>query len=72
MTVLKTYLNDWKNILPLFNMQFLVNQVVNLHTVILWNLGNYWYILNKWRMFSKHFFATLLPVKVQNTTIGAI
>ena len=37
-TVLRMYLNDWKNILPLFKLQFFVNQVVNLHIAILWIL----------------------------------
>ena len=59
-TVLRTYLNDWKNILLLFKLQFFVNQVVNLHIVILENLGNYWYIKN---IFETHFFATLSPEK---------
>ena len=38
--VRRTYLNDWKNILPLFKLQFFVNQVVNLHIVILWILAS--------------------------------
>ena len=39
-TVLRMYLNDWKNILRLFQLQFFVNQVVNLHIVILWILAS--------------------------------
>ena len=34
-STLRTYLNDLKNILPLFKLYFFVNQVVNLHIVIL-------------------------------------
>ena len=32
-TVLRTYLKDWKNVLPFFELQFFVNQVVILHIV---------------------------------------
>ena len=32
--VFRMYLNDWNNNLPLFKLWFLVNQVVNLHTLI--------------------------------------
>ena len=45
-TVLRTYLNDWKNILPLFKLQFFVNQVVNLHIAILWILASF----NSWQI----------------------
>ena len=39
-TVLRMYLNDWKNILWLSQLQFFVNQVVNLHIIILWILAS--------------------------------
>ena len=45
-----------KNILPLFKLQFLINQVVNLHIVIPWNLitSDVFWINGK--IFSKHAF----------------
>ena len=40
-TVLRTYLNDWKKYLTTFQLQLFVNQVVNLHIVIVWILASY-------------------------------